>query len=138
MLSLDANLVIVFAIVWILVYVLSKLFFNPVRRVRSRREAGVAADRRAEREALEAYEKSLAAIDASLKQARADAESARSLLEHEAIKEKSKLLSEISAECRRQVEQARADLKRTAGELKGKLADDASHLAEQIERKFLN
>lgn len=138
MLSLDANLVIVFAIIWVLVFVLSKLFFNPVRRVRDQRENDVASDRRAQRQALEAYEKSLAEIDASLRKAKAAAESARSLLEQDALKEKNKLLTEISAECRHQVEQARADLERTARELKGKLAEDASSLAEQIEKKFLN
>jgi F-type H+-transporting ATPase subunit b len=138
MLSLDANLVIVFIIIWILVFVLSKVFFKPVKRVRDRRENGIAADRKAQQRALEAYEKSLADIDAALKQARAAAESARSLLEQDALKEKNKLLAEISAECRHQVEQARADLERTARELKGKLAADASGLAEQIEKKFLN
>jgi F0F1-type ATP synthase membrane subunit b/b' len=138
MLSLDANLVIVFIIIWVLVFVLSKLFFNPVRRVRDRRENGIAADRKAQQQALEAYEKSLADIDASLKKARAAAESVRGLLEQDALKEKNKLLTEISAECRHQVEQARSELERTAHELKGKLADDASSLAEQIEKKFLN
>ncbi|OGD19772.1 MAG: hypothetical protein A2W03_17365 [Candidatus Aminicenantes bacterium RBG_16_63_16] len=138
MLSLDANLVIVFAVVWILVFVLSKLFFNPVRRVRDQREAGIKADRQARQQALDSYERSLAEIEASLKDAKAAAESARSLLEQEALKEKSKLLAEVSAECRRQVEQARADLELVTRELQGSLERDASNLAEQIEKKLLN
>ena len=138
MLSLDANLVIVFAVVWILVFVLSKLFFNPVRRVRDQRESGITADRQARQQALDSYERSLAEIEASLKDAKAAAESARSLLEQEALKEKSKLLAEVSAECRRQVEQARADLELVTRELQGSLERDASNLAEQIEKKLLN
>jgi len=138
MLSLDANFVVVFAVIWILVFVLSKLFFNPVRRVRDRRESGLLADRQARQQALDGYEKSLADIEATLKEAKAAAESARSRLELEALKEKNRLLAEVSAECRRQVEQARADLERTTRELRSGLARDASSLAEQIEKKFLN
>ena len=138
MLSLDANLVIVFAVVWILVFILSKLFFNPVRRVRDQRESGITADRQARQQALDGYEKSLAEIESSLKDAKAAAESARSLLEQEALKEKSKLLAEVSAECRRQVDQARADLEQVTRELQGSLERDASNLAEQIEKKLLN
>lgn len=138
MLSLDANLVVVFAVVWILVFVLSKLFFNPVRRVRDQRESGIKADRQARQQALDSYEKSLAEIEASLKDAKAAAESARSLLEQEALREKNKLLAEVSAECRRQVEQARADLERVTRELQGGLERDASNLAERIEKKLLS
>lgn len=138
MLSLDANLVIVFAVIWILVFVLSKLFFNPVRRMRDRRESGITADREARRQALESYEKSVADIESALKDAKAAAESARSLLEQEAHREKNRLLAEVSAECRRQVDQARADLERTTRELQGSLAQDASSLAERIEKKLLN
>lgn len=138
MLSLDANLLIVFAIVWILVFVLSKLFFTPVRRVRDRREDEILADRKARQQALESYEKGLADIESSIKEAKAAAESARSLLEQEALKEKSRLLAEVSAECRRQVEQARTDLESATREMRGRLEKDASGLAEQIEKKFLN
>ncbi len=138
MLSLDANFVVVFAIIWILVFLLSKLFFNPVRRVRNRRESGILADRQARQQALDGYTQSLADIEATLKEAKAAAESARSRLEQEALREKNRLLAEVSAECRRQVEQARADLERTTRELQGGLAQDASSLAEQIEKKFLN
>jgi F0F1-type ATP synthase membrane subunit b/b' len=138
MLSLDANFVVVFAIIWILVFVLSKLFFNPVRRMRDRRESDLLADRQARQQALGSYERSLADIETTLKEAKAAAESARSRLELEALKEKNRLLAEVSAECRRQVEQARADLERTTRELQSGLARDASSLAEQIEKKFLN
>jgi len=138
MLSLDANLVIVFAVIWILMFVLSKLFFNPVRRMRDRRESGITADREARRQALESYEKSVADIESALKDAKAAAESARSRLEQEALGEKNRLLAEVSAECRRQVDQARADLERTTRELQGSLAQDASSLAERIEKKLLN
>ena len=138
MLSLDANFIVVFAIIWILVLVLSKVFFNPVRRMRDRREVDIAADRTARQRAVESYEKSLAEIEASLKDARAAAEAARSRLEQDALQEKSRLLAEVSAECRHQVEQARADLENTSRRLQGQLSQEASALAERIEKKLLN
>jgi F0F1-type ATP synthase membrane subunit b/b' len=138
MLSLDANLVVVFAVIWVLVFVLSRLFFNPVRRVRDRRERGIADDQKAGQAALEAYEKNLAGIEASLKEARVAADAARNRLEQEAAKEKNKLLADISAEGRRQIDEARAEMERTARELKAKLAEDAADLAGQIEKKLLN
>lgn len=137
MLSLDANVLVVFAIIWILVFVLSKLFFNPVRRVRDRRDHGIAADREARLKALETYDRSLADIESSLKSAKAAAESARNLLEQEALKEKTRLLAEVSAECRHQVEEARADLERATREIQDRLEKEASVLAEKIEKKLL-
>ncbi len=106
--------------------------------MRDQRESGIKADRQARQQALDSYEKSLAEIESSLKDARAAAESARSLLEQEALREKNKLLAEVSAECRHQVEQARADLERMTRELQGGLAREASDLAEQIEKKLLS
>jgi F0F1-type ATP synthase membrane subunit b/b' len=138
MLSLDANFVVVFLIVWILVFALSKLFFNPVRRVRDSRDKGIMDKHQAYEKALEAYEKTLQDIEVALKQARAAAESIRDSLEAEALKEKNRLLAEIGAEYRSQVDQARASLDETVKNLKGKLELDASSLAEKIEKKFLN
>jgi F0F1-type ATP synthase membrane subunit b/b' len=106
--------------------------------MRDQRESGIAADRNARQHALESYEKSVADIESALKDARAAAESARSRLEQDALREKNKLLTEISAECRHQVEQARIDLERTTRELQSGLARQAPNLAEQIEKKLLS
>lgn len=137
MLSLDANVIIVFLIVWILVAVLTKLFFNPVRRVRDGRDEELEANRRSRAETLGVYERSLQEIDAAIKEARSEAETARISLETEALKEKNRLIVEINAECRSQVEKARADLSRMMAELKATLESEASHLSKEIEKKLL-
>ncbi|MBM3285078.1 MAG: hypothetical protein FJY81_04335 [Candidatus Aminicenantes bacterium] len=138
MLSLDANVIIVFLIVWVLVFVLSRFFFNRVRRVREEREKRVEASKRGYEEAVAAYEKGIREIEKSIKQARASAESARETLAAEAFQEKNRLISEINSECKEQVERARADLDRMAEDLKTKLGGEASDLAERIERKLLS
>jgi F0F1-type ATP synthase membrane subunit b/b' len=138
MLSLDANVIVVFIIVWVLVFALSKLFFNRVRRVRDEREKGISANKRAYEQAVESYQNSLWEIEKSIKQAKAAAETAREALAAEAVQEKNRMISEISAECQDRVERARTDLDRVVEDLKAKLEREASGLAEGIEKKLLN
>jgi len=137
MLSLDANVIVVFLIVWVLVLVLSKLFFGPVRRVRDGRDQAILENRKSGRQALDSYDQSMREIETALKEAKAAAESARQALADGALKEKGRMISAVSAECKNQVETARADLDRTVRELKKKLEAEASALAERIEKKLL-
>jgi F0F1-type ATP synthase membrane subunit b/b' len=138
MLSINGNVIVVFLIVWILVFVLTRLFFNPVRRVRDERRKEIQGNRKAYEEALASHRKSVQEIEQVLKQAKAAAESARETLMAEGLKEKNRMLGEISAEYKSQVEKARVDLDQTIVGLKQKLEAEASALAETIEKKFLN
>jgi len=138
MLSLDANVIIVFLIVWALVFFLSRLFFSRVLRIRDEREKRVETSKRGYEEAIAACEKGIQEIETSIKQARGAAESARESLAAEALQEKSRLISEISRECKEEIERAKADLDRTAQDLKTKLEGEAADLAERIERKLLS
>ncbi len=137
MLSLDANVIVVFLIVWGLILVLSKLFFNPVRRVRDGRDNAILENRKSGSQALDSYDQSMREIETALRQAKAAAEAARTALADGALKEKARMISAVSAECKTQVETARADLDRTVRELKEKLEAEASALAERIEKKLL-
>jgi F0F1-type ATP synthase membrane subunit b/b' len=113
------------------------LFFNHVRQVRDQREQEVDANLRSREETLGAYERSIQEIDAALREARSAAEAARTSLEDEALKEKSRMIAEIGAECKSQVEKARAELSGMMAEIKGQLESEASHLANEIEKKLL-
>jgi len=137
MLFLDANVIVVFLIVWGLILVLSKLFFNPVRRVRDGRDNAILENRKSGLKALDSIDQSVREIETALKQAKAAAEAARTALAEEALKEKARMISAVSAECKNRVETARADLDRTVRELKEKLESEATPLAERIEKKFL-
>ncbi len=138
MLSISGNVIIVFLIVWILVFVLTRVFFNPVRRVRDERRKEIQGNKKAYEDAVTSQQKGIQEIELAIKQAKAAAESARETLLAEGLKEKNRMLAEMSAEYKGQVEKARADLDRTIKDLKGKLESETSALAEAIEKKFLN
>jgi F0F1-type ATP synthase membrane subunit b/b' len=138
MLSISGNVIIVFLIVWILVFVLTRVFFNPVRRVRDERRKEIQGNKKAYEDAVASQQKGIQEIELAIKQAKAAAESARETLLAEGLKEKNRMLAEMSAEYKGQVEKAQADLDRTIKDLKGKLESETSTLAEAIEKKFLN
>lgn len=138
MLSLDGNVLVVFIIVWVLVLLLSKLFFQPVRRVRDKREKDVLENRESTRRTLESYGRAIGEIENRLREARKESEASRDLLIQDALKEKTRLLAEISAECRSQVATAREGLGRTVEELRARLEAEAEGLAERIEKKILH
>lgn len=138
MLSLDGNVIVVFLIVWVLLFALTKLFFNPVRRIRDAREKAIRENKEAFEKAIGSYEESTRQVDQALKEARSAAENVRVSLEADALKEKTRLIGDINAECRSQVDRAKADLDKSVRELKDKLESEAAGLAEQIEKKFLN
>lgn len=138
MLSLDGNVIIVFLIIWVLLFALTRLFFNPVRRIRDAREKAVSENKEAFESALESYEKSARQIDQALKEARSAADNVWASFEAGAQKEKSRLIADINVDCRRQVEQAKAELDESVRELKQELESRAAGLAERIEKKFLN
>lgn len=138
MLSLDANVLVVFLIVWVLLFALSKLFFNPLRRIRSEREKLIKDTKDAYEQALASYQERIQEVDRAIRQARSDAEADRAALEAEAAKEKGRLVAEINAECRQRVEQAKADLDKRVRELQAQLESETADLAKRIEKKILS
>jgi len=137
MLQVDLSVIAVFAIVWILVLVLTKVFFRPIQGVVRKREEGLSQDREAGEKARSKYEASLQKIEDDIKQARTSAYNIRGNLEKEALKEKERLLSEVSKECRSQVDDARKELAKQIDELKADLKDQSEQLAEKIEKRLL-
>ncbi len=81
MLQIDPSIILVFAIIWILVLVLTKTVFNPIRRIMHDREDGIASDREAGVQAERAYEDSLRKVEDEIKQARAAAYAIQDALE---------------------------------------------------------
>ena len=110
MLSINATALVVFAVVWILVIVLTRIFFKPILRVLDERAARIAKDKAAADGARKAYEADLKRIEDGLKEARAAADAIRNTAETEALKDKSRLVREVQAEGRAEVEKAKAEL----------------------------
>lgn len=138
MLSIDASAIVIFAIVWVLVLVLGKIFFKPITRILDARAGRMARDQAAASEALEAYDRDLRRIEESLKEARAAADGIREKAELEALKEKSRLVREVQAEGRAEVEKAKEELARQVEVLKAELETRSGEFAEKIEKRIMN
>ena len=139
MLDFDfAAITIVFLLVWTLVFILNKIFFNPIRKVRDERASILGGNRNAFRQASEAHEQNIQEIEATLKSAKNASEAIRDGLEAEAMKEKSRIISGTSVEFRNQVLEARQELEEKIKGLKKELEAQAGGFAEHIEQRLLD
>ena len=137
MLSINATALVVFAVVWILVLVLTRIFFKPILRVLDERAARIAKDKEAAEGARKASEADLKRIEDGLKEARASAAAIRNTAETEALKDKGRLVREVQAEGRAEVEKAKAELAREIETLKKDLDKRTEEIAETIEKRIL-
>jgi F-type H+-transporting ATPase subunit b len=137
MLSIDVSLIVVFFIVWILVAVLTKAFFNPLRKVMGEREAKIQGNRKSTEDTLRTFEEEFHRIEEKLEEARAEAQSLKEKLQQEGFREKEKILEETNRDCRSQVETAKETLEKQISSLKKKLESQSEGLAERIEKRLL-
>ena len=137
MIKIDATALIVFAVVWILVLILTRIFFKPILRILDERAARIARDKAAEDGARSASDADLKRIEDGLKEARAAAEAIRSAAEADALKDKSRLVREVQAEGRAEVEKAKAELLREMDALKKDLDKRSEEIAATIEKRIL-
>lgn len=135
--SINGTAIVIFLIVWILVLVLTRVFFKPVLRILDERSGRIAKDRAAAAAALGSYENDLRRVEESLKEARAAGEAIRSMAETEALKEKSRLVREVQAEGRAEVEKAKQELRLEMDALKKELDARTAEIAETIEKRIL-
>jgi len=133
----NAMAIVIFLIVWILVLVLTRVFFKPVLRILDERSGRIARDKAAAAEALGSYENDLRRVEEGLKEARAAADAIRSSAETEALKEKSRLVREVQAEGRAEIEKAKQELLREMEALKKELDARTAEIAETIEKRII-
>ena len=138
MLELDATLLIIFAIVWILLLVLKKVFFKPMEKVRRERNELIEENKAAFTRAQENHERTLSEIEARIKEARSQAQAVRDQLEEDALKERERLVKAVSDESREQVEKAKAELEGRMDGLLKELESKSEDMAKSIEQKLLH
>lgn len=138
MLSIDASFIVVFLIVWVLVLFLSKVFFKPLTKLMSERDAKIKSDIEGARNALASAEQDLQEVENRIRAARAEAVALKDAAEAEALKDKSLMLAELGEECRAQVLAARRELEREAARLKEELRSETGALADKIEERLLH
>ena len=138
MLQIDASFLVIFTIIWILLFILKRIFWNPMTRLVKDRDRGIENDRESSRMGLKEYEQGLQKFDSTLKSARLAAEKIKEDLETEALKEKARILAEAGAAAKVEIDKARTALEKETTRLKKDLGSEAVRLAEQIERRLLN
>ena len=134
----DATVLITFALVWILVLILSRVFFKPVERILGERASRIEKAKAEAETALAATEEDLRLVEDRLRKARAASAEIWEEAEREALKEKGRLVQEVQAECRAQVEKAKWEIGEEVGRLKKALDSRIGEMAEEIERRVLN
>lgn len=138
MLAVDATLIIVFVIVWMLLLTLKRVFFNPLRDVMAEREETIKSNLKAIEEATSLYETNIGKIEDSLKAARLAAKETQERFTGDALREKERLIVEIGQECRAKVNEAKERLEKKVEELKKDLASESKVLSEKIEQRLLH
>lgn len=138
MLSIDISLIAVFLIVWILSAILSKVFFNPLRKVIGEREAKINKNRRAAEKTMQNFEQTSLQIEERVRGARALSQATKKEFEQKGLLEKERILGEANKEWRREVEKAKDKLKRQLESLKKELESRSKDFAQRIEQKLLD
>lgn len=138
MLDLDISLFVVFAIVWILLFVLKKIFFNPLQKVRAERDALINQNKSAAAKSQEDYERTLSEIEEKMKKARLDAMATRNTLEKEAQQKRDELIADVSKESKKMVEKGKSDLNDQMKILFEEMEAKSEILAKNIEKRLLH
>lgn len=138
MIQIDASLLVVFFIVWILVFALTKLFFTPLKKVIKDRQDGIERNRAAGEKSMEKVRLTVEKIEEELKAAKVQSQKMKENFEKKALEERERLLAGVSEEWRGEIDKAKKKLKVDAGKLKKDLEPEAFRLAETIEEKFLS
>ncbi len=138
MLDFDISLVVVFAMVWLLLFVLKKVFFNPLQKVRAEREALINQNKLAAAKSQEDYEQTLSEIEEQIKKARMDAVASRNTLEKEAQEKREELIADVSRESKKMVEKGKADLEEQMKVLFKEMEAKSETFAKKIEKRLLH
>ncbi len=138
LIHVDALVLVTFALLWILALVLTRVFFKPVARILGERSKRIETAKAETEATLEAYNEDLRKVEEELKKARTASAEIWDQAELEALKERSRLVQDIQAECRAQVENARRELERHVEELKKEIDGRTDEIATDIERRILN
>ncbi len=138
MLSIDLSLIVVFIIVWILLAFLTRVFFNPLRKIMKSRQDQMEQNKTAAEAALESFEQESIRVEEQLREARALAQTLREKLTEEGQKRRERMLEKTNTDYRGQVKTARDQLERQVGNLKKELDARSQSLAEQIEKRLIS
>ena len=137
MLSIDLSLIVVFLVVWILLAVLTRIFFNPLRKIMRSRQDQLDQDKRAAETALESFEEESLRVEEKLREAKAMAQTLIDELMKEGQRHREGLVEKTNTDCRSQIEAAKDQLSQQVKILKSDLEVQSQNLADRIEKRLL-
>jgi len=138
MINFDANLIVVFLLVWILVIILTKVYFKPMMKTLDARRSKIRQNQKAGEKARQEYEKALQEIEESLKEARKFSLNIQEEFRKEALLEKEKMIRQISTECRTHIDEAKDKLDAQVESIKKEIDSMRELFGELIEEKILH
>lgn len=138
MLDFDSSIIVVFVMIIVLHFVLSKVFFNPVRKIMEERKSRIRENRESCEKALQENEQRINEIEEKLRSAKKTSDLKKQEFEKEAFKEKNRLLEEIHIESRDKVEKAKKQFGEQIKSLKKELESESEIFAERIEQRLLH
>ncbi len=138
MLDIDISSIVIFAMVWLLLIVLKKVFFNPLQKVRAERDALINQNKMAAAKSQEDYEHALSEIEKKIKKTRMDALASRKTFEKEAQEKREELIADVSKESKKKVEKGKADLEEQMKTIFKEMEEKSETFAKNIEKRLLH
>lgn len=138
MLNFSYSIVVIFIMILVLHFILSRIFFNPVRKIINEREYKLQENREACERTLQENEKRINEIEERLKSAKRTSDLTKQEFEKEAFEEKKRLLEEIHIESTDKVEKAKKQYEEQIKRLKKELESESEVFAKRIEKKLLH
>ncbi len=137
MLDLDVSLFVVFALVWLLMMVLDRLFFRPVGRIIDERETRGRRDSEKLAALLAETEKKTLAVETRLREARRHAALAREEWVRRGEAARAAMAESARTEAARKLEAGMARLDGDIAAAEARLRLDVASFSDQIRRAFL-
>jgi len=137
LLEINWNFLVIFILVWILVLVLSQVFYKPILQITQKRKKNLDENDKIYPHALKEYEQHLDQVENRLKEARQESQSIRQKIVSEALAEKSRLTQDIQTEVQGQVAEVKKQLEDEVERLKTELDQRVETIAKELEEKLL-
>ncbi|MFQ6081895.1 MAG: ATP synthase F0 subunit B [Candidatus Aminicenantia bacterium] len=137
MISLDISFIVISIIVWILVIVLNKIFFTPVKEAIKNRNENISSNLSAFERIMDSYQKNLDQINQTLNVTRKEALELKENYRKQGEKEREKIIQIAKAEREDMIRKAKKSLSQQIEKSKKELSRQTGILANEIIRKMI-
>jgi len=136
MLNLDSSLFVVIALVWILMIVLNKIYFKPVKNVIDEREGKIAFESGKIDKMTQEIEEKTGRIENILREAKWDAAAVKEQIIRQGEEVREKIISDTREESKKNFAERMAELDREIAAAEEKLEQEIDHFSRKIKEIF--